>query len=153
MRSHYVICTMFSFSMMTVTITIIGASLSEPHIDGTTGRFHICIVVRPSPARHGWSHEVCRASVTERESALASVTARRCLFRLYFNATALHVQTISNIFVPQTTFQHEHTVQCGRRRWEEILRKSSWSVNVYCMRTGSCEVATYRTRKAAEILW
>ena len=23
--------------------TIIGASLSEPHIDGTAGRFHICI--------------------------------------------------------------------------------------------------------------
>ena len=28
---------------------IIGASLSKPHIDGTTGRFHICIMVRPSP--------------------------------------------------------------------------------------------------------
>ena len=25
--------------------TIIGASLSEPHIDGTTGRFHICIII------------------------------------------------------------------------------------------------------------
>ena len=24
------------------TIMIIGASLSEPHIDGTAGRFHIC---------------------------------------------------------------------------------------------------------------
>ena len=43
----------------------IGASLSEPHIDGTTGRFHICIIiiiVRPSPAPRAWSHEVCRAS-------------------------------------------------------------------------------------------
>ena len=28
------------------TIMIIGASLSEPHIDGTTGRFHICIITR-----------------------------------------------------------------------------------------------------------
>ena len=27
------------------TIMIIGASLSEPHIDGTTGRFHICIII------------------------------------------------------------------------------------------------------------
>ena len=25
--------------------TLFGASLSEPHIDGTTGRFHICIMV------------------------------------------------------------------------------------------------------------
>ena len=46
---------------------VIGASLSEPHIDGTAGRFHICIIiiiiiVRPSPARRAWSHEVCRAS-------------------------------------------------------------------------------------------
>ena len=47
---------------------LIGASLSEPHIDGTAGRFHICIIiiiiiiVRPSPARRAWSHEVCRAS-------------------------------------------------------------------------------------------
>ena len=54
-------------------------SLSELHIDGTTGRFHICIMVRPSPARHGWLHEVCRGSVTARESALASVTARGIL--------------------------------------------------------------------------
>ena len=51
-------------------------SLSELNIDGTTGRFHICIMVRPSPVRHGWLHEVCRGSVTARESALASVTAR-----------------------------------------------------------------------------
>ena len=48
--------------------SIIGASVSEPHMDGTTGRFHICIIiiiiiiVRPSPARRAWSHEVCRAS-------------------------------------------------------------------------------------------
>ena len=27
------------------TIMIIGASLSEPHIDGTAGRFHICIII------------------------------------------------------------------------------------------------------------
>ena len=26
-----------------IIIIIIGASLSEPHIDGTTGRNHICI--------------------------------------------------------------------------------------------------------------
>ena len=28
-----------------IIIMIIGASLSEPHIDGTTGRFHICIII------------------------------------------------------------------------------------------------------------
>ena len=44
-------------------VIMIGASLSEPHIDGTAGRFHICIIiVRPSAARRAWSHEVCRAS-------------------------------------------------------------------------------------------
>ena len=26
-------------------VIIIGASLSEPHIDGTAGRFHICIII------------------------------------------------------------------------------------------------------------
>ena len=54
-----------SFTFQTLSsILLIGASLSEPHIDGTTGRFHICIIiiiVRPSPARRAWSHEVCRA--------------------------------------------------------------------------------------------
>ena len=52
-------------TMPCIPLVIIGASLSEPHIDGTTGRFHICIIiiiVRPSPARRAWSHEVCRAS-------------------------------------------------------------------------------------------
>ena len=98
----------------------------------------VCMVVRPSPARRGWSHEVC----------WASVTPRGCLYR----APRTRVQTISNIFAPQTTFQHEHIVQCGRRRREETLRRSSWSVNVYCTRTGSCEVATYRTQKAADSL-
>ena len=29
-----------------IIIIIIGASLSEPHIDGTAGRFHICITRR-----------------------------------------------------------------------------------------------------------
>ena len=29
--------------MIIIIIIIIGASLSEPHIDGTAGRFHICI--------------------------------------------------------------------------------------------------------------
>ena len=49
--------------------SLLRASLSEPHIDGTAGRFHKCItMVRPSPARRGWSHEVCRASVTAGES-------------------------------------------------------------------------------------
>ena len=28
-----------------IIIIIIGASLSEPHIDGTAGRFHICIII------------------------------------------------------------------------------------------------------------
>ena len=32
-------------TIMIITI-IIGASLSEPHIDGTTGRNHICIITR-----------------------------------------------------------------------------------------------------------
>ena len=54
---------------------VIGASLSEPHIDGTTGRNHICIIVRPSPARRAWSHEVCRASNIA-FAYMASVTAR-----------------------------------------------------------------------------
>ena len=49
-------------------VCIVGASLSEPHIDGTAGR----IIVRPSPARRGWSHEVCRASVTVRASPLCT---------------------------------------------------------------------------------
>ena len=31
---------------MIIIIIIIGASLSEPHIDGTAGRFHICIITR-----------------------------------------------------------------------------------------------------------
>ena len=61
----------FSTAMFTRSMymyQLIGASLSEPHIDGTAGRFHICIIiiiiiiVRPSPARRAWSHEVCRAS-------------------------------------------------------------------------------------------
>ena len=30
--------------MIIIIIIIIGASLSEPHIDGTAGRFHICII-------------------------------------------------------------------------------------------------------------
>ena len=108
-----------------IMASMIGASLSEPHIDGTAGRFHKCIMVRPSPARHGRSHEVCRASVTTRGSRY-SCTARKVLYT--------------------------STVQCGRRRRQETLRRSSWSVNVYCTRAGSCEVATYRTQKAAEIL-
>ena len=29
-----------------IIMMIIGASLSEPHIDGTAGRFHICITRR-----------------------------------------------------------------------------------------------------------
>ena len=40
----YVVC-----STLASLVYIIGASLSEPHIDGTTGRFHIRIMVRPSP--------------------------------------------------------------------------------------------------------
>ena len=54
---------------------LVGASLSEPHIDGTTGRNHICIIVRPSPARRAWSHEVCRASNITL-AYMASVVAR-----------------------------------------------------------------------------
>ena len=42
-------------------------SLSKPHIDSTAGRFHI-LMVRPSPARRNWSHEVSRASMTARRS-------------------------------------------------------------------------------------
>ena len=49
---------------------------------------------------------------------------------------ARHMQTISYIFALQTTSQHE---QCGRRRREETLGRSSWNVNVYCTRAGSCE--------------
>ena len=37
----------------------------------------IIIIVRPSPARRGWSHEVCRASVTARGSRY---TARKVLY-------------------------------------------------------------------------
>ena len=33
-------------TIMIIIIIIIGASLSEPHIDGTAGRFHICITRR-----------------------------------------------------------------------------------------------------------
>ena len=46
------------------------------------------------------------------------------------------VRTISNIFTLQTTSQYE---QCGQRQREETLGRSSWNVNVYCMRAGSCE--------------
>ena len=56
---------------------LIGVSLSEPHIDGKAGRFQKCIMVRTSPARRGWSHEVCRASVTARGSRY---TARKVLY-------------------------------------------------------------------------
>ena len=37
----------------------------------------ITIMVRPSPARRGWSHEVCRASMTPRGSRY---TARKVLY-------------------------------------------------------------------------
>ena len=46
------------------------------------------------------------------------------------------MQTISNIFALQTTFQHE---QCGQRQQEEMLGRSSWNVNAYCTRAGYCE--------------
>ena len=44
--------------------------------------------------------------------------------------------TISNIFALQTTSQYE---QCGQRQREETLGRSSWNVNVYYTRAGSCE--------------
>ena len=66
-------------TMPCIHLVIIGASLSEPHIDDTTGRNHICIIiiiVRPSPARRAWSHEVCRASnIIFAYVYMASVTA------------------------------------------------------------------------------
>ena len=40
-------------------------------------------MVQPSPARRGWSHEVCRASVTARESV--PWTARGSPYRVTIN--------------------------------------------------------------------
>ena len=43
---------------------------------------------------------------------------------------------LGNIFTLQTHFRHQ---QCGQRWREETLERNSWSVNVYCTRTGSHE--------------
>ena len=63
------------FQTLLKTMKMIGASLSEPHTDSITERFHICIMVQPSPVRRTWLHEVCRASnITF--AYMASVTTR-----------------------------------------------------------------------------
>ena len=48
---------------------------------------------------------------------------------ILYATTTHHMQTISYIFTPQTTFQHE---ECDQRRRGKTLGKSSWSMNIYC---------------------
>ena len=68
---------------------------------------------------------------------------------LDYNVAQPRRQQTSSIRSANYTFQHE---QCSVGEDSEKRRRTSWNVNVYSTRTGSCEVAAYRSRKVAEIL-
>ena len=91
----------------------------------------IIIMVRPSPARRGWSHEVCRASVTARGSQYIlpgkSCTARwfPCFCsRVVHSMSSTKEQRVSSPLTSELAVD-ERERRLQRRRERERARRDS----------------------------
>ena len=74
------------------------------------------IMVRPSPTCHGWSHEVCRASVTARGSQYSQESL--------VLPDGFGVQRVSSLLTSELAVdERERRLQCRRER--ERARRDS----------------------------